>query len=93
MDERETAAEELRRFVDGDPMKVMTPEWATVPVALIEKTIALLKREPVKPEVAGFPDSPGERDMTYFYVCGACGGAIDYKDRFCRHCGEAASWQ
>ena len=29
---------------------------------------------------------------TWFYVCGGCHGTINREDRFCRHCGNAVSW-
>ena len=28
-------------------------------------------------------------ESTWWYVCPECHGAIDHRDRFCRHCGQA----
>ena len=30
--------------------------------------------------------------VTWYYACGRCHGAINHKDRFCRHCGGAIGW-
>ena len=29
---------------------------------------------------------------SWFYVCGECHGAIDPKDKYCRHCGRPVEW-
>ena len=50
--------------------------------------LALLREhEPVEPHVEHDSD-----DDSWYYGCGACHEAIDYKDRFCRHCGKAVKW-
>ena len=33
-------------------------------------------------------DTEGE-GSNWWYVCPECHGAIDHRDRFCRHCGQA----
>ena len=49
----------------------------------IEKAITELKKQiPQEMELEG-------GGTTWFYVCPECHGAIDSKDRFCRHCGQA----
>ena len=54
--------------------------------------IELLKaQEPVKPDRAGFPDA-SRSNGTWYYICGTCNTAIDYKDKFCRGCGRAVKW-
>lgn len=30
---------------------------------------------------------------TWWYVCPGCRCAIDYQDKFCRHCGQALYWE
>ena len=45
-------------------------------------------REPVKPDKQ---HSDGGW-CTWWYACGSCHGAIDYKDKFCRYCGKAVKW-
>lgn len=43
---------------------------------------ALLKKtKPMEMEMEG--------GTTWWYVCPECHGAIDQKDRYCRHCGQA----
>ena len=55
---------------------------------LCADALALLKQEPVKPIRAEAEDMP---DVTW-YVCPVCRIAIDYHDRFCRHCGRELVW-
>ena len=55
---------------------------------LMRNAMELLKeQEPVEPYVKH------DNDGSWYYVCGACHEAIDYKDRFCRHCGRAVKWE
>lgn len=55
---------------------------------VMRDTLELLKeQEPVKPHVKHASD-----DDSWYYGCGACHKAIDYKDRFCRYCGRAVKW-
>lgn len=55
----------------------------------IEDALALLReQEPVEPHVER--DSDGD---SWYYGCGACHEAIDYKDKFCRHCGREVKWE
>ena len=50
--------------------------------------LALLReQEPVEPHVEHDSD-----DDCWYYGCGACHEAIDYKDKFCRHCGRKVKW-
>ena len=44
-------------------------------------------KEPVEPHVEHDSD-----DDSWYYGCGACHEAIDYKDRYCRHCGREVKW-
>lgn len=81
---KEAGRAACRDFAEGDT--------AEVPVTLIERTLALLRQEPVKPEIAGFAGMQSESEMTYFYVCGECGGAIERGDRYCKHCGKKVKW-
>lgn len=47
------------------------------------------KKGPVKPIIAKDQDMPFSE---MWFVCPDCKIAIDYKDRFCRHCGQAFEW-
>ncbi len=56
---------------------------------LIKGAVALLKeQEPVEPKIAG-----AEYSDTWHYACGACDGAIDPKDAYCRHWGREVKWK
>lgn len=50
--------------------------------------VVLQGQEPVEPHVEHDSD-----DNSWYYGCGACHWAIDYKDRFCRHCGRKVKWE
>ena len=51
-----------------------------------EDALELLKeQEPVEAEIEG-------GGSTWWHVCSECHGAIDLKDRFCRHCGRPMKW-
>lgn len=59
--------------------------WCGI-TTLLEDALELLKaQEPVVPKKAG-------DGLTHWNACGACGGAIDPGDNYCRHCGRAVSW-
>ena len=66
-------------------------EWhdrgASPHIDSINDALTLLKQEPVKPITAG-----DEMECTWYYVCPACRIAIDYHDKFCRHCGRELVW-
>ena len=50
---------------------------------LMEKAIGGLRRNiPQEMEIEG-------GGSNWWYVCPECHGAIDCKDKFCRHCGQA----
>lgn len=54
----------------------------------VNMAIALLREQkPVEPHVEHDSD-----DDSWYYGCGACHEAIDYKDKFCRHCGRKVLW-
>ena len=42
--------------------------------------------EPMEPEMEG-------AGYSWFYVCGDCHGAIDYRAEKCRHCGRPVRWE
>ena len=66
-------------------------KWRFVRVDVLEDGIELLKeQEPVEPQKEN-DGNPGKW-ASWWYVCGNCGGAIDYRDRFCRYCGRAVKW-
>lgn len=61
-----------------------------IPVSLIEHVIELARGgKPVKAGIAGDRGTVG----SWWYVCGACGEAIDFHDPFCRHCGVPVDWE
>lgn len=45
----------------------------------------LAKQIPTPAEIEG-------GGSTWYYVCGECHGAINMDDRYCKHCGNAVSW-
>ena len=63
------------------------PEWdGHTPAQAIERIGKLKVQEPVKPKIGGSADN------CWWHTCGKCGEAIDYKDKYCRHCGQAVKW-
>ena len=48
----------------------------------------LKEQEAVEPKKES-DDYPG----SWWYVCGNCGGVIDWHDMYCRHCGQAVKWK
>lgn len=63
-------------------------------LAVFGKKLAIVdiedKDEPRAPITASDHDSPAGG---WWYVCPGCRCAIDYKDRFCRHCGQELFWE
>ena len=47
-------------------------------------------QEPIEPGREG--EDMSEEFSSWWYVCKACGGAIDYQDDCCRHCGRPQNW-
>ena len=45
--------------------------------------------EPVRPTREFSEDI---ENCAWWYACGVCKRAIDYKDGYCRHCGRAVKW-
>lgn len=55
--------------------------------------LALLREqdEGIEPEISR--KSITETTASFWYKCGACGGAIEQgDDEFCRHCGKKVKW-
>ena len=66
-------------------------DWISLTVETGKTILALLKeKEPRKAIRAEDMDSPAG---IVFYVCPACKIMIDYRDKFCCHCGQAISWE
>lgn len=62
-------------------------EEARTCLKLAESEEEILKQlEPLEPELEG-----GGR--SWWYVCDECHGAIDFRDRYCRHCGRRQEWK
>ena len=54
----------------------------------VREALAMLReQEPVEPHAERDCD-----DGVWYYGCGVCHGAIDHKDKFCRHCGREVKW-
>lgn len=76
-------------------------EWKVPVQSLIDHIRTAIDVDPWAKEMAAQMlrtqiDTPAEIEgggHTWFYVCGECHGAIDSGDRFCKHCGQAVSWQ
>lgn len=49
-----------------------------------------LAREPAAPRTQHGAD--WEMGNAWWYVCGACSGAIDKGDAYCRRCGKKVKW-
>lgn len=60
--------------------------------ALDNDILALLREQEQEP-VEAITDSECEGNFgSWWYACGGCHGVIDYKDKFCRHCGKVVKW-
>ena len=56
---------------------------------VIEAAVGMLEaEEPAEPHQECDRD-----DGTWYYGCGSCHQAIDYKDAYCRHCGRKVKWE
>ena len=73
--------------------------WRFVRVDVLEDAIKLLKERKYEPVIKtnvphnfsnGVGWNPGR---TNWYACGACNGAIDLNDKYCRHCGVEVKWE
>lgn len=72
--------------IDNECFDVCTEEKKQA----VRDAIALLKeQEPVEAKIMGESKSYGSR----WFVCGACGHAIDVGDNYCRECGKAVKWE
>ena len=59
-------------------------------VQLYSDVLELLReQEPVRPTREFSEDI---ENCAWWYACGVCKRAIDYKDGYCRHCGRAVKW-
>ena len=73
----------------------------SVPYSLIRDAVSIIKEqcEAVKPEYGGDMEGEQIRERkypecgTWWYECGNCRTPIDWKDRFCRHCGRPLKWE
>ncbi len=99
MPDREKLMEALKLCANGEPCMgkkyracpyspIGKPEYYNCGAAMAAGILALLReQEPVEPHVEHDSD-----DDSWYYGCGACHDAIDYKDKFCRHCGRGVKW-
>ena len=65
-------------------------DFVDLTVDVGEEILALLKQEAVEP-IRG--EDMDTSSACWWYVCPSCRIAIDYQDRFCRHCGQALKWK
>ena len=79
---------EIRR-IHSEPKGKMLGIFMTVDEA--EDIVALLKEQEAV-EARKKNDGKPQPWTSWWYVCGECGGEIDYRDRFCRYCGKAVKW-
>jgi len=57
----------------------------------VDDALALLKEQEAIPPGKESDGNPGKW-ASWWYVCGACGKEIDYRNRFCRYCGHEVKW-
>lgn len=71
-------------------LSVESSDWCYITKNEAKKCLELAEAEdillspPVHEEIEG--------DVSWWYVCGNCHGAIDNKDTYCRHCGRKVNW-
>ena len=56
---------------------------------MTDALVELREQEPVRPTREFSEDI---ENCAWWYACGVCKRAIDYKDGYCRHCGRAVKW-
>jgi hypothetical protein len=62
--------------------------WLDFVRVAVENALKLLiAQEPVEP-IRQWDDD----ETTWWYSCGSCVQAVDYKDKYCRHCGKGLKW-
>ena len=89
MPDREKTINEFELFITQFELFVKEIQSEGVELDMFREVLAMLKeQEPMKPITAG-----DEMGCTWYYVCPACRIAIDYHDRFCRHCGRELAWE
>ena len=89
MSDREKMIETLQKALDNS--EIDGNIYAEVRRPAIFDLIYMLKgMAPVEPIRGEDMDSSS---ACWWYVCPSCRIAIDYKDRFCRHCGQELKWK
>jgi len=61
----------------------------------VPRNLLLDALELLKWQAKVMPNSTIEQNVAgglWWFSCGNCGEQIDYKDKFCRHCGRAVKW-
>ena len=83
VDYLKSAAEELLKAAtdlrEEDPAKSFTAFQYSEQARKAAEVLA--RQDPLPAEL-------GDGGSSWWYVCGECHGAVDRKDRFCRHCGR-----
>lgn len=86
--DRETVVKKLEECLSASCRGFRTCPYSDADWDAVREALALLKeQEPMEPHVEHDSD-----DDSWYYGCGECHEAIDYKDKFCRHCGRKVKW-
>ena len=88
MPDREKVIDGLEKHITTIEASGDGHKWRFVQVEIIEAALELLKaQEPVEP-IRQWDDD----ETTWWYSCGSCVQAVDYKDKYCRLCGKGLKW-
>ena len=89
-DEIISGMEAVVRDVRKEPDEKMLGVCITADEA--EEIAKLLKEQgPIAPSICN-PNKEPDGYGSWWYMCGRCKKPIDYKDRFCKRCGQAVKW-
>lgn len=72
-----------------DTAKGLDSKWVYILVSEAEKCLDLAEAE--ETFIANMKAESGDWEgggRNWWYVCGECHGAIDYRDNYCKHCGR-----
>lgn len=59
--------------------------------ALMRDAAALIKQEPVKPDVV-FVNNPSPEPDQWLFICPICTNDVEKGDHYCKHCGRELKW-
>ena len=90
--------DDLRMFADLIVRPLVSPENRNVYsklynyIDLIKDEVETLLKEQEAVEARKENDGKPKPWTSWWYICGDCGQAIEYRDRFCRWCGRQVKW-